>query len=45
MNENELKEIKKKLTPMLEKVCKERELDMAFFMLTDILKERSELLC
>ena len=45
MNENELKAIKEKLMPMLEKVCKERALDMTFFMLTDILKERSELLC
>lgn len=45
MNENELLAIKEKLAPMLEKVCRERALDMAFFMLTDILKERSELLC
>ncbi len=45
MNEKELKAIKEKLEPMLEKVCRERGLNMAFFMLTDILKERSELLC
>lgn len=45
MNEKELKAIKKKLTPMLKKVCQDKTLDMAFFMLTDILKERSELLC
>lgn len=45
MNSDELSEIKEKIKPIAEKVRSEYKLDMVFFMLTDILRERSELLC
>lgn len=45
MSAEELQKIKEGLLPIMEKVCKEYHLNMVFFMLTDILKERSELLC
>lgn len=45
MSEEELQEIKKKLTPYLEKVLLEQKLDMIFFMMTNIIKESTELLC
>lgn len=45
MNCVELSHIREKIIPIAEKVREEYKLDMVFFMLTDILKERSELLC
>lgn len=45
MSEDELKEIKKKLVPHLEKARKSHGLNMIFFMLTNILTESSELIC
>lgn len=45
MSEDELKEIKKKLLPHLEKARKSHGLNMIFFMLTNILTESSELIC
>ncbi len=45
MNEEELRDVKSKIVPMAEKVLSEQGLDMVFFMLTDILTERSELIC
>lgn len=45
MSGDELKEIKKKLLPHLEKARKNHSLNMIFFMLTNILTESSELIC
>lgn len=45
MSEDELKEIKKKLLPHLERARKNHGLNMIFFMLTNILTESSELIC
>ncbi len=45
VSENELGKIKEKITPIAEKVRKEYGLNMVFFMLTDILAKKSELLC
>lgn len=45
MSANELKEIKEKLLPHLERIRKNHRLDMIFFMLTNIIDESSELLC
>ena len=45
MSADELKEIKKKLVPHLEKARKNHSLNMIFFMLTNILTESSELIC
>lgn len=45
MNEIELKAIRKKIEPYLEKVQKEHGLDMVFFMLTNILTESTEMIC
>lgn len=45
MNKEELEEIKEKLTDHLPKVLKENNLQMIYFMLTDILDESTELLC
>lgn len=45
MSADELKEIKKKLVPHLEKARKNHRLNMIFFMLTNILTESSELIC
>ncbi|WP_251388966.1 putative manganese-dependent inorganic diphosphatase [Mediterraneibacter agrestimuris] len=45
MSGDELKEIKKKLLPHLEKARKSHGLNMIFFMLTNILTESSELIC
>lgn len=45
MSVDELREIKRKLNPYLEKVLLEQKLDMVFFMMTNILKESTELLC
>ena len=45
MNKEELEEIRETLEPHLPKVLKENNLQMVFFMLTDILDESTELLC
>ena len=45
MNPEELQEVKEILTPHLPKVLHEQGLQMVFFMLTDIPKESTELLC
>lgn len=45
MSEEELREIKKKLLPHLEKARKNHNLNMLFFMLTNILTESSEVIC
>lgn len=44
MNKEELREIKAKLKPQLDKSLKENNLNMIYFMLTDILEETTELL-
>ena len=45
MNQEELHEVKELLKPHLPKVMRKNGLSMVFFLLTDILKESSELLC
>lgn len=45
MSETELNAIKEKIGSVAEKARGDYKLDMVFFMLTDILKEKSELLC
>ncbi len=45
MSEEELENIKKRLMPYMKKVFAEHDTDMMFFMLTDILGEKTELLC
>ena len=45
MNKEELDEIRQTLDPHLPKVLKDHNLQMIFFMLTDILEESTELLC
>ena len=45
MSADELKEIKAAVLPHMEKARKSHRLDMIFFMLTNIVKESSELLC
>lgn len=45
MNVDELNEIKEQLLPYLEKAAFSQRLDMVFFMLTNIVKESTELLC
>ena len=45
MNKEELLEIKDTLKPYLPEVLKEQNLQMVYFMLTDILEESTELLC
>ena len=45
MNKDELKEIREVLTPHLPEVLKSNNLQMVYFMLTDILDESTELLC
>lgn len=45
MNKEELVEIKRKVEPYLDAARKNQNLDMIFFMLTDIIAESSELLC
>lgn len=44
LNKIELKEIKKKILPYMQKKLKERELDMIFYLLTDIINETSEVI-
>lgn len=45
MNQEELQEIKEKLSSYLEVAMEDHKLNMVYFMLTDILKETTELLC
>ncbi|MCI8665172.1 MAG: putative manganese-dependent inorganic diphosphatase [Dorea sp.] len=45
MNKDELKEIREVLMPHLPEVLKSNNLQMVYFMLTDILDESTELLC
>lgn len=45
MNREELEEVKQMLTPYLPKALEAEKLSMIYFMLTDILKESTELLC
>lgn len=45
MTADELKDIKKKIVPHLEKARKNHSLNMIFFMLTNILTESSEIIC
>lgn len=45
LNESELHDIKAKVVPALEKVMAEKELHQIYFMLTNILKESTEMLC
>lgn len=45
MSSDELKEIKEKILPELSNVLRDSELDMVFFMLTDIVNQSTELLC
>lgn len=45
MTEEELKDIKGRLIPYLEKAYTDHETDMMFFMLTNIVDESTELLC
>ena len=45
MSEEELSEIKEKVLPHLEKARTNHNLNMIFFMLTNIITESSELLC
>lgn len=45
MNEDELLEIKEQLLPYLKKAADSQRLDMVYFMLTNIVKESTELLC
>lgn len=45
MSEEELNEIKEKIMPHLEEIFKESKLDMVYFMLTDIIRQSTELLC
>ena len=45
MDELELKEIKEKVDPYLDKVLSHQGLNMVFFMLTNIMEESTELLC
>lgn len=44
MSAVELSEIREKLIPYLEETCKEQDVQMLFFMLTDIINERTQLL-
>lgn len=45
MHAEELKEIKERILPYLEKAANIHRLDMVFFMLTNIVEESTELLC
>lgn len=44
MSREELEEIKNRLMPYMERVIREHDTDMVFFMLTDIISESTELL-
>ena len=45
MNAEELLNIKKRLLPYIREVYETSDMDMIFFMLTDIITESTELLC
>lgn len=45
MNSQELAEIKEKIMPSLEDLMREKELDILFFMLTNVAEQSSEVLC
>ena len=45
MSAPELDKIKERLLPYIDKVYHGQEMDMIFFMLTDIMNESTELLC
>ena len=45
MNKDELEEIREVVAPHLSEVLKKNNLQMVYFMLTDILDESTELLC
>lgn len=45
MNSGELEQIKKKIGPYIERAYSEQGLDMLFFLLTDIMKGDSEVMC
>ena len=45
MSRDELQEIKSKLLPYMEKARQAQQVDMVFFMLTNIIQESTELLC
>ena len=44
MDQEELTQLKEKLVPYMQETFKEHEVDMLFFLLTDILEESSELI-
>lgn len=45
MNRDELEKIKERLVPYMEKAYRDHEVQMLFFMLTDIMEGSTELLC
>ena len=45
MDEEELQNIRHRIQPYIESVYTDREMDMIFFMLTNIIEESTELLC
>lgn len=45
MKEDELQEVKELVAPCLEKIAKEKQLDIVYLMLTNIIEEKTELLC
>ena len=45
MSEEELHEIRERMKPFIEKAYEEKGLDLAFFMLTDIIEETTTMLC
>lgn len=45
MNEEELKEIREKLIPYMVRAHEQQNVQMLFFMLTNIVRERTELIC
>ena len=45
MSEEELNEISERMKPFIEKAYEEKGLDLAFFMLTDIIEETTTMLC
>lgn len=45
LNSDELEELKGRMLPYMEKARQEHDMDMMFFMLTNILTESTELLC
>ena len=45
MNSDELKDLKKRLLPVMKHECGKNGISMVFFMLTNILEESSEILC